>query len=273
MTCHRRPEARLNRRAPRGGLSAGHRATTAGDGGVVVSEDEVPTPEDQRAAWLAAYDRALAGEDRTVAAPGPDAPPDLRPRLERDAAFLRLLEAVWPRHTPVEPPSGPPDDGATGGLPTHVGHFEIVRELGRGGYGIVFLARDPQLRRDVALKVPRADALLDPEARGRFLREAQAAAGLDHPHIVPVYEAGEVGPLCYIASAYCPGPNLADWLRQRRELTPYPEAAALVAALAEGVEHAHRRGIVHRDLKPANVLLQRNHETHERHDTKKDEQE
>src|SRR5262245_35198948 len=207
----------------------------------------VPTPEDQRAAWLAAYDRGLAGDGPTGNAPGAAVPPDLHPRLERDAAFLRLLEAVWPRHAAAGPQSG--------SLPTHLGHFEIVRELGRGGFGIVYLARDPHLCRHVALKVPKADSLLDPEARGRFLREGRAAAGLEHPHIVPVYEAGEADGVCYIASAYCPGPNLADWLRQRRELTPYPEAAALVAALADAVEHAHRRGVVHRDLKPANVLL------------------
>ena len=84
-------------------------------------------------------------------------------------------------------------------------------------------------------------------------REARAAAGLDHPNIVPVYEAGEAGPICYIATAYCPGPTLRDWLRGRTEPVPFAEAAALVAALADAVGHAHARGIVHRDLKPANV--------------------
>jgi WD40 repeat protein len=74
------------------------------------------------------------------------------------------------------------------------------------------LAHDPQLGRDVALKIPRAVALVTPELRSRFQHEARTAAGLDHPNIVPVYEAGEVGPLCYIASAYCPGPTLGEWL-------------------------------------------------------------
>jgi hypothetical protein len=109
----------------------------------------------------------------------------------------------------------------------------------------------------VALKVPRAEALVSPEARERFLREARAAAGLDHPNVVPVYEAGEVNSVCYIASAYCPGTTLAQWLKQRDEPVPAREAAALVAALADGVEHAHSRGVVHRDLKPSNVLLVR----------------
>ena len=83
-----------------------------------------------------------------------------------------------------------------------------------------------------------------------------AAAGLDHPNIVPVYEAGEAGPVCYIASAYCPGITLANWLRLRSLPVPSRVAAGLLATLAEAVEHAHRRGVLHRDLKPSNVLLE-----------------
>jgi tetratricopeptide (TPR) repeat protein len=136
-----------------------------------------------------------------------------------------------------------------------IGRFQVRRELGRGGFGVVFLAFDPRLGRDVALKVPRPDVLTSRELRERFHREARAAAGLDHPNIVPVFEAGEAGPTCYIASAYCPGPTLRDWLRSRTEPVPFAEVATLTAALADGAGHAHARGIVHRDLKPANVLL------------------
>src|SRR5262249_56569624 len=85
--------------------------------------------------------------------------------------------------------------------------------------------------------------------------EARAAAGLDHPHLVPVFEAGADGPFCYLVSAYCPGTDLAAWLRGRAELPPCREAAALLATLAGAVHHAHVRGVVHRDLKPSNVLL------------------
>src|SRR5258707_1362472 len=99
------------------------------------------------------------------------------------------------------------------------------------------------------------DALAEPSLRERFHNEARAAAGLDHPNVVPVYEVGEVGPICYIASAYCPGINLAQWLREHTEAVLYAEAARLVATLAEAVAHAHKRGVLPRALKPANVLL------------------
>ncbi|MBI3467430.1 MAG: serine/threonine protein kinase, partial [Planctomycetes bacterium] len=110
--------------------------------------------------------------------------------------------------------------------------------------------------REVALKLPRPEVLMTAEMRRRFVREAQAAAALDHPHIVPVYEAGELSPLLYIASAYCPGPTLAAWIRDQTESIPFPVAADLVGTLATAVAHAHHRGIWHRDLKPSNVLLQ-----------------
>src|SRR5262249_37933387 len=116
-------------------------------------------------------------------------------------------------------------------------------------------AHDPLLNRDVALKVPRAEVLVTPGWRERFRREAQAAAGLEHPHIVPVYEAGQAGAVAFLVSAYCPGPTLARWLRERTGPVPCADAAALIAALAGAVQQAHERGVVHRDLKPSNVLL------------------
>jgi WD40 repeat protein len=159
----------------------------------------------------------------------------------------RLIGMVWP----AEGAPAAPHDGA----PTF-GRFEILREVGRGGFGIVYLARDPLLGRDVALKVPLPDRLAAPEARRRFMREARAAAILDHPHIVPVFEADELGPYAYIAAAYVAGPSLSDWLRSRTEPGSPRAAAAMVLALAGAVQHAHERGILHRDLKPSNVLLQ-----------------
>ncbi len=121
---------------------------------------------------------------------------------------------------------------------------------------MVFLATDTELGREVALKVPRPEGLVTTELRERFVREARAAAGLDHPNVMPVFEAGAEGPICYIASAYCPGITLAEWLTNRSEAVPLPLAARLIATLAEAVQHAHERGVIHRDLKPSNVLLQ-----------------
>ncbi|MBX9792390.1 MAG: protein kinase [Pirellulales bacterium] len=137
-----------------------------------------------------------------------------------------------------------------------LGRFEMVRELGRGGLGVVFLAYDPVLRRQVALKVPRPEVLLSREASARFDREAQAVARLLHPNLVPVYEIGQVGVIKYIAAAYCTGPNLANWLREQ-SVPPSPRtAAALVAQLADAVQYAHTRGVLHRDIKPSNVVLE-----------------
>src|SRR5262249_20797050 len=105
------------------------------------------------------------------------------------------------------------------------------------------------------LKVPRPGVLVDPLLSERFRQEARAAAVLDHPNLVPVYDAGEADGLSYIASAYCPGTNLASWLRDHREQVPGRDSAELGAVLAGAVQHAHERGVWHRDLKPANILL------------------
>ena len=157
-----------------------------------------------------------------------------------------LLQAVWPRSV-----------AASAELPKQFGRFSIVRELGRGGFGVVFLAEDRVLGRQVALKVPRPEVLITPEVRRRFVREAEAASRLDHPNVVPVYEVGEESPICYIASAYCEGLTLAQWLRVQTVSVPIRVAARLVLDLAAAVAHAHERGVLHRDLKPGNILLER----------------
>ncbi len=167
------------------------------------------------------------------------------------------LERAWPRTSldpdGTEPPEVPSFDWLTGS--GWLGKFRIHRELGRGGNGIVFLATDTLKHREVALKLPRLEALLDPDLRDRFLQEARLTVGLDHPGLVPIYEAGEVGAICYIASAYANETTLTAWLQSQVEPVPPRTAATLVAALARGVEYLHDHRILHRDIKPSNVLL------------------
>jgi WD40 repeat protein len=208
--------------------------------------------EEQFTSFLSEFDASIrSGQDPEQTINLARAPGEIRPRLERARDCLRLLAHVWPRQRSgsVASQDRPAD------VPLSIGRFQIERELGRGGCGIVFLAFDPVLGRDVALKVPRLGAVFHSEMRQRFLREAQASAALDHPNLVPVYEAGEADGLLYIASAYCPGPTLAGWLKEQQALVEARTAAGLLASLADAVHHAHLRGILHRDLKPANVLL------------------
>ena len=140
-------------------------------------------------------------------------------------------------------------------LPQRIGRYEIVREAGRGAFAYVLEARDEILRRRVALKVARPEALVSVPFRRRFVREAELAARLIHPHIVAIHEVGEEAGLVFIASEYCAGGDLAEWLEHHPGPMPPRQAAEVVRALATAVAHAHANGVVHRDIKPANVLL------------------
>jgi eukaryotic-like serine/threonine-protein kinase len=133
--------------------------------------------------------------------------------------------------------------------------YEILEELGRGGMGIVYKARQVSLQRLVALKVIRDGALAGPQQRARFRIEAEAAARMRHPHIVQIYEVGEHAGRPYFAMEFVAGGSLDKHLAGRPQ--PAAPAAALVRTLALAVQHAHDQKVVHRDLKPANILLQK----------------
>jgi serine/threonine protein kinase len=136
------------------------------------------------------------------------------------------------------------------------GQYQVVRELGRGGMGVVFLARDVALHRTVAIKVLRHEYVDSEYHRERFRREARFTARLNHPGIVPVYTLGEHDDLVYIVMQYVHGESLAERLRNGTRL-PAVQAAQVLCDLAETLDYAHREGMLHRDLKAENVLIER----------------
>ena len=132
--------------------------------------------------------------------------------------------------------------------------YRIEAVAGRGGMGVVYRAVQEGLERPVALKLIAPELARDPEFRARFVRESRLAASLDHPHVIPVYEAGEEDGSLFIAMRWVEGPDLRELVVERGPLAP-AAAAALVAQVAGALDAAHARGLVHRDVKPANVLL------------------
>jgi len=136
-----------------------------------------------------------------------------------------------------------------------LGKFEVVRLLGRGAMGEVYLGRDPSLGREVALKVITAGSAFGDEAQARFEREARAAALLNHPHIVTVFEFGEDEGLHYLAMEYVQGEELEALIRGGK--APKGELLEVLAQVCEGLAYAHEHGVIHRDIKPANVLVNR----------------
>jgi serine/threonine-protein kinase len=135
------------------------------------------------------------------------------------------------------------------------GRYSLDRELGRGGMGIVYLARDIGLDRPVAIKLlPPALAAL-PELRARFLSEARTAARLSHPNVVPIFAVEESEGFVYFVMAYVAGGTLGDQLRKRGSL-PFPNAARMLREVAWALDYAHAMGIIHRDVKPDNILIE-----------------
>lgn len=140
-------------------------------------------------------------------------------------------------------------------IPSKIGNFEILRQIGSGGMGAVYLGRDPELDRQVAIKVIREE-VHDQEVLDRFFREARAAAALRHPNIITVYASGQHDHKPYMAMEFVDGESLADIIRHRRNVT-LSDKISYLEQICAGLHFAHRAGIVHRDIKPANVMVDR----------------
>src|SRR5439155_25878856 len=175
-------------------------------------------------------------------------------RFPADSSLVGQIFSEASRETTTEAPRQtgetvqPATTSARGTQVRKLGRFELVKLLGQGACGKVFKARDPQLDRDVALKVPIKEVMRSDDERERFLREARAAAAIQHPNICPVYEISQDGPHHYIVMAFIEVKSLADVLRERKSPMPARQAALLVRKLALTLEVAHQADVIHRDL-------------------------
>src|SRR5438105_2565214 len=146
---------------------------------------------------------------------------------------------------------GPESGGPVAG--SRVAGYWLEEQIGRGGMAVVFRARDERLARRVALKVLSPALAADEEFRRRFVRESRSAAAVDHPHIIPVFEAGEADGVLFLAMRYVPGGDAGSLVRREGPLDA-ARAAGIIAAVASALDAAHAAGLVHRDVKPGNML-------------------
>jgi eukaryotic-like serine/threonine-protein kinase len=253
-----------------------------------MNPEERPTLlEEECAALLAVCDDLLAQGNEPVLPDDSRLSPEVKGRLMRGLSCLRRLERLWPRRSSLsmsdaertnqiseiinlqEPPNSKaaiqkPTFSILGGsnsdLTSDIGHrlsdfsgYEILDELGRGGMGVVYKARQIGLNRLVALKMIQAGSGASSQTLIRFRAEAVAAGRLQHPHIVQIHDIGEHRGQPYFSLELVEGGTLAKKLAGQPQ--PVGDAASLVETLARAVHHAHEHGIIHRDLKPANILL------------------
>jgi WD40 repeat protein len=210
---------------------------------------------DAIAEFLQAVDRGEAPDRTAILAAHPELAAELAAffddfdRMNRLAAPLRLSDPAATTGLDGAPAGGPP-------VVRYFGDYELLEEIARGGMGVVYRARQVSLNRPVALKMILAGQFASPADVGRFRLEAEAAANLDHPNVLPLYEVGEHDGRQYFSMKLVEGGSLADRLRAKAPV-PTAELVRLLSRVARAVHFAHQRGILHRDLKPANVLIDR----------------
>src|SRR5262245_47355990 len=163
------------------------------------------------------------------------------------------------RRLPSQPPVDQSASAASSELRAHIervlsAHYELDSEIGRGGMGVVYRARDKRLKRHIAIKVLPPELAFQSAIRTRFLREAETAAQLSHPNIVPIYTVDEIEGLVFFVMAYVSGDNLAKRLHEKGVLN-VEDVRRISREVADALAYAHERGVVHRDIKPDNILL------------------
>jgi hypothetical protein len=176
---------------------------------------------------------------------GEEIPTDVTRRLLALAAPASASALTLPA---LNPPQEPGEIG-------RLAHYRVLKVLGEGGMGVVFLAEDTRLSRTVALKTMKPEIAADPQYRQRFLREARAAAKVEDDHIVPIYDVGEERGLPWLAMPFLKGQSL-DAMLKRVDVLPPAQAARLGAQVARGLAAAHAAGLIHRDIKPANIWVE-----------------
>jgi WD40 repeat protein/predicted Ser/Thr protein kinase len=199
--------------------------------------------------------------DRLNRGEQPDLEAYVRKHPQLESVLRQVYSVLQLARSPRDTPSlSPPATGPTS-PPDHLGDFRLLREVGRGGMGVVYEAVQESLGRHVALKVLPVQAALSPVYLERFQREAQAAARLHHTNIVPVFGVGEHDGVHYYAMQFIAGRSLAEVIAERQKpgFSPEPgswkDAARIGAQLADALVYAHGQGVLHRDIKPANLLL------------------
>jgi len=233
-----------------------------------------PEPADDRLQaalqeYLERVDRGDAVDRDAFLAQRPEIADELRSFIDAEDQLRKLAQpsereststqsfAVHGQET-IAPqrPTRRPSEGS--GLKQQFGRYRIIKALGKGAMGMVYLAEDSQLQRQVALKTPHFEQEPTPELLERFYREARAAANLRHPNICPVHDVGQIEGTHYISMAFIDGHPLSAFIRAK----PQPERQILIVVrkLAQALEEAHERGIVHRDLKPANIMVDKRNE-------------
>ena len=174
---------------------------------------------------------------------------------KQESESLDIIDGV-----DAQPRERAPTAILNGEPPATLGRYKILKELGRGAMGLVYLGKDPTIQRFVAIKTMCLDQIDEEnkprEVKSRFFREAESAGRLSHPNIVTIYDAGEQDQLGYIAMELVEGHSLKEWSR-KPHLMPVPEVVQTLAAVADALEYAHQQGVVHRDIKPANIMITR----------------